>query len=419
MCRLADIVLQTQKSSITVILPTRISHDSWQAESTRSDCAVLHCSQTAHVQPCGRISCNLQLTSTSQPLIDAETVLTRVFLASCDIPMWWKRQSKAQPHWGQPLVKVSKLTSSGTSTPGGRVAARQPPTGEDGTTNLIAAAPAVPVAPQFEQFAFQDVNLGTIIGEGGSGKVHEATYKGRKVACKVLFTRANQFGSNGRADEFWREVQTMSRLPPHPNVLRLLGACPTPPTLALLTEFCGKGSLYSLLHSPQVALTWLDVVHIALGAARGMQHLHKHGVIHRDLKSSNLLLDDGLHCKIADFGLSKSGDINTLTCGLGTVRAALLVTMHTLCCHNTVSVDGPRDPVVLCLLCQSRRVLVCYMLVGVHVPAAAIPRHERYAGGHGCHAPRAAARDAVVVPGLAGGADQALLAAHRRPASIV
>lgn len=240
--------------------------------------------------------------------------------------MWWKKQSKAQPQWGQPLVKVSKLTSSGLFIPSNAgQAAPTHGTGEEGTTSLIAAAPAVPAAPQFERFAFHNVKLGAVIGEGGSGKVHEATYKGRKVACKVLFTRPNQFGSNGHADEFWREVQVQSRLPPHPNVLRLLGACPTPPTLALLTELCGKGSLYTLLHSPQVALTWLDVVHIALGAARGMQHLHKHGVIHRDLKSSNLLLDDGLHCKIADFGLSKSGDINTLTCGLGTVRARKVV----------------------------------------------------------------------------------------------
>ncbi len=220
--------------------------------------------------------------------------------------MWWKRQPKAQPQWGQPLVTVSKLTAGTTDS-------------HDGS--LISAAPSQTAVPVFEQFAFRDVHLGTIIGEGGSGKVHEAKYKGRKVACKVLFTKSTHtVDSNGRADEFWREVQTMSRLPPHPNVLRLLGACPTPPTLALITEYCAKGSLYNLLHSPTVSLTWLDVVHIALGAARGMQHLHKHGVIHRDLKSSNLLLDEALHCKIADFGLSKSGeDINTLTCGLGTV----------------------------------------------------------------------------------------------------
>lgn len=198
-------------------------------------------------------------------------------------------------------------------------------------SSLIGAAPAkVAAAPVFEQFAFCDVSLGEVIGEGGSGKVHVAKHKGRKVACKVLFTKATHtVDSNGRADEFWREVQTMSRLPPHPNVLRLLGACPTPPTLALITEFCAKGSLYNLLHSPSVSLTWLDVVHIALGAARGMQHLHKHGVIHRDLKSSNLLLDEALHCKIADFGLSKSGeDINTLTCGLGTVWGCCIGVYH-------------------------------------------------------------------------------------------
>lgn len=81
----------------------------------------------------------------------------------------------------------------------------------------------------------------------------------------------------------------MSALPPHANVLRLVGACLMPPAVALVTPFCPRGSLYGILHSPEVQLSWAQVAHLCLGAAKGMQHLHSHSCLHRDLKSGELV----------------------------------------------------------------------------------------------------------------------------------
>lgn len=89
--------------------------------------------------------------------------------------------------------------------------------------------------------------------------------------------------------EFQREMDTMSRLDPHPHVLQLLGACTQGPDLALVAEYCARGSLYAILHSPTVHLSWKQILYICLGVAKGMAHLHEQKVLHRDLKSGAFL----------------------------------------------------------------------------------------------------------------------------------
>jgi serine/threonine protein kinase len=86
------------------------------------------------------------------------------------------------------------------------------------------------------------------------------------------------------------------------------------------------GSLYGLLHCPSAVLTWRDVASILRQAAAGMAHLHRHGVLHRDLKSANLLLAEHGAVRVADFGLARlcgggGGPASTaLTGGLGTFQ---------------------------------------------------------------------------------------------------
>ncbi len=126
--------------------------------------------------------------------------------------------------------------------------------------------------------------------------------------------------------EFSREVAAMSALPPHKNVLQLLAACTVPPQLALITEYCPAGSLYQLLHSPLPSPTSPSpglggsgggatpppspgslphLLGVCLGVAQGMAWLHHHNILHRDLKSANILLDGAGNARIADFGLAK------------------------------------------------------------------------------------------------------------------
>ena len=101
------------------------------------------------------------------------------------------------------------------------------------------------------------------------------------MAIKLLSSAGPPDAAARLLEQFMREVTTMTRLPDHPNVLKLLGVCVEPPHLALVTDFCAKGSLYGLLHTPGVYFSWAEVVQLLLGAAKGMSHLHECQVLHR------------------------------------------------------------------------------------------------------------------------------------------
>ncbi|KAK9805196.1 hypothetical protein WJX72_005376 [[Myrmecia] bisecta] len=164
---------------------------------------------------------------------------------------------------------------------------------------------------------FSELRFGTLVGEGAFGKVYCGEWRGRIVAVKVLSSEASQRSSV--ADEFQRELTTMASLAEHPNVLGLIGACIAQPHMALVTQYCSRGSLYQLLHTPTLHLPFPTIVHMCLGAARGVLYLHRHRILHRDLKSGNLLVDDTFTVKVADFGLSRViQDFHTMTGGLGT-----------------------------------------------------------------------------------------------------
>ncbi|KAL4419177.1 hypothetical protein ABPG77_004900 [Micractinium sp. CCAP 211/92] len=108
-----------------------------------------------------------------------------------------------------------------------------------------------------------------------------------------------------------QEAGVMVRLRP-PNIVQFVGLCTLPP--CILTEYCSKGSLYDLLRTaseePGLAkeLTWELLVNMALEAARGILYLHSrspHPIVHRDIKSPNLLVDKNFSVKVSDFNLSK------------------------------------------------------------------------------------------------------------------
>lgn len=113
----------------------------------------------------------------------------------------------------------------------------------------------------------------------------EALYEATPAAGVALRRPSAPASQASLVEEFKREIWTMHSLPPHRNVLALLGACTTPPRLAIVTEFCPLGSVYGLLHSPGCHLSWAQIIYMCLGAASGMAHLHRHNVLHRDLKS--------------------------------------------------------------------------------------------------------------------------------------
>ncbi|GIL76929.1 hypothetical protein Vretimale_8607 [Volvox reticuliferus] len=175
---------------------------------------------------------------------------------------------------------------------------------------------------------FEDLRFVQQIGEGGFGRVYYGYWQGHRVAIKLAHPNtAAGADTEHLVREFGREVAAMSALPPHKNVLQLIAACTEPPHLALVTDYCAAGSLYQLLHSTRPGggpPPWTQLLAVCLGVAQGMAWLHRHSILHRDLKSANILLDNSGNAKIADFGLAKiyNGNRQALTGGLGTYQWA-------------------------------------------------------------------------------------------------
>ncbi|KAF8394683.1 hypothetical protein HHK36_020900 [Tetracentron sinense] len=153
------------------------------------------------------------------------------------------------------------------------------------------------------EILWEDLTIGEQIGQGSCGTVYHGLWYGSDVAVKV-------FSKHEYSDDvilsFRQEVSLMKRLR-HPNVLLFMGAVTSPQRLCIVTEFLPRGSLFRLLQRSTSRLDWRRRVHIALDIARGINYLHHCNppIIHRDLKSSNLLVDKNWTVKVGDFGLSR------------------------------------------------------------------------------------------------------------------
>nr|GEV07339.1 serine/threonine-protein kinase PBS1-like [Tanacetum cinerariifolium] len=147
------------------------------------------------------------------------------------------------------------------------------------------------------------------LGEGGFGEVYKGNLEQPKqvVAVKKL----NQDGLQGNK-EFQVEISMLSFVC-HPNIVTLIGYCSESDKHLLVYEFMPLGSLEQHLHDPKPymkPLNWNTRMKIAVGTARGLDYLHNHcepSIIYRDMKPSNILLDEGYHPKISDLGLAKFG----------------------------------------------------------------------------------------------------------------
>ncbi|XAR50987.1 Non-specific serine/threonine protein kinase [Bertholletia excelsa] len=143
------------------------------------------------------------------------------------------------------------------------------------------------------------------VGSGGFGEVYYGKLKdGKEVAVKVLTSNSYQ----GRR-EFSKEVSLLSRIH-HRNLVQFLGYCQEEGKSVLVYEFMHNGTLKEHLYGPQTRgrISWIKRLEIAEDAAKGIEYLHTGcvpSVIHRDLKTSNILLDKSMQAKVSDFGLSK------------------------------------------------------------------------------------------------------------------
>jgi serine/threonine protein kinase/ABC-type phosphate transport system substrate-binding protein len=158
----------------------------------------------------------------------------------------------------------------------------------------------------------EELEMGDVIGNGAYGTVHKAVWKGTDVAVKVLGPAGGGGGGAGSRAvsesmrrDFEEEVRVMTALR-HPNVVLFMAACTKPPRMCIVMEFMSLGSLFDLLHNEFIpSIPGALVTKMAYQAAKGMHFLHSSGVVHRDLKSLNILLDAKWNVKISDFGLTK------------------------------------------------------------------------------------------------------------------
>jgi serine/threonine protein kinase len=210
---------------------------------------------------------------------------------------------------------------------------------------------------------FDELELQQVIGGGGFGQVWRAVWNGTPVAVKVL-TGSAQAHSVPRAilEEFAAEINLLKGMR-HPNICLYMGACLSPPNRAIITELAAHGSLWDALRlplsppyiaadgvthqawplelsapdprhglppgshrihvPPAGSWPWVLVKKVACGSARGMNYLHKGNppVLHRDLKSANILLDESYTPKVCDFGLSRlKAKDRSMTGNCGTVQ---------------------------------------------------------------------------------------------------
>jgi serine/threonine protein kinase len=155
------------------------------------------------------------------------------------------------------------------------------------------------------------VALGAAIGAGAFSTVYKGNYFGDDVAVKKQVVE-------GEPEAYLMRELGILKSFSHPNLIEYVGAChqsqagltpDDPPThhIFTVTEYLPRGDLETLLQDWDTfpRLGWKLRCRIACGAASGLSHLHAHGIIHRDIKSQNILLDCSLRAKICDFGFAR------------------------------------------------------------------------------------------------------------------
>ncbi|XP_009594746.1 probable receptor-like protein kinase At2g23200 [Nicotiana tomentosiformis] len=293
-------------------------------------------------------------------------VVAVLILVSAVVILFCLKSRKAKP---VESVDWQVVNANGTSSQS-RTTVRTSPIGS--TTPDMNLGLKIPLAEIV--YATNNFDPKFMIGVGGFGKVYKGTLQdGVKVAVK-----RSEPGHGQGLMEFQNEIMVLSKIR-HQRLVSLIGYCDERDEMILVYEFMEKGTLREHLYSSnedlgksssKSELSWDQRLEICIGAAEGLQYLHSglNGpIIHRDIKSTNILLDEHYVAKVADFGLSKSGppdlthistdikgsfgylDPEYLKCMLLTQKSDVysfgVVLLEVLCARPAVNTQLPRDQV--------------------------------------------------------------------------
>ncbi|XP_027902034.1 LRR receptor-like serine/threonine-protein kinase FEI 1 isoform X3 [Vigna unguiculata] len=143
-----------------------------------------------------------------------------------------------------------------------------------------------------------------VVGSGGFGTVYRMVMND----CGTFAVKRIDRSREGSDQVFERELEILGSIK-HINLVNLRGYCRLPSTKLLIYDYLAMGSLDDLLHeNTEQSLKWSTRLKIALGSARGLAYLHHDccpKIVHRDIKSSNILLDENMEPRVSDFGLAK------------------------------------------------------------------------------------------------------------------
>jgi serine/threonine protein kinase len=241
-----------------------------------------------------------------------------IFIVGVTTGLWWKASQKMEAAMAvstskEIVVAEPATPPSSTST---TITGNSPRLYRTSTVGAVKEYTLKEILATTDNFRHE-------LGRGGQGVVYSANSLPdepieRKLAVKKLQNASNVLLQNidNRSQEviekeFWAELHTISKLH-HRNLVALLGFCIEEDDLFLVYEYMAKGSLEQLLHPKKLegaaTMDWKARMKCAAEVAQGLEYLHSHAepsLVHRDVKSGNILFDEEMQAKIADFGLSK------------------------------------------------------------------------------------------------------------------
>ncbi|KAJ4718223.1 putative Kinase [Melia azedarach] len=156
------------------------------------------------------------------------------------------------------------------------------------------------------EMATDNFNINRILGQGGQGTV----YKGMLADGKIVAVKKSKVVDDSKVEEFINEVVILSQIN-HRNVVKLLGCCLETEVPLLVYEFISNGNLFEYIHgqNQEFPITWEMRLQIVIEVSSAVSYLHSAAFIpiyHRDIKTTNILLDDKYRAKVSDFGTSRS-----------------------------------------------------------------------------------------------------------------